>query len=88
MSSRGTYTISLPSNMSPPNDLTSYSRSMHTHTKRQMEAANISSSSRQRGHSQSQHSPVSSMPNGVRRGSPRNGSPGATRVNGTHEYHS
>ncbi|TRX96287.1 hypothetical protein FHL15_003011 [Xylaria flabelliformis] len=69
--------------MSPPIDLASYSRSMHSHTKRQMEAANISASSRrQRNHSQ--NSPVSSMPNGTS-SSPSN----STRsVNGTHEYHS
>ncbi|KAI1754472.1 hypothetical protein F4782DRAFT_492625 [Xylaria castorea] len=82
MSSRGTYTISMPANMSPPIDLASYSRSMHSHTKRQMEAANISASSRRRSHEQ--NSPVSSMPNGTS-SSPSSSTRGS---NGSHEYHS
>ncbi|KAI1398116.1 hypothetical protein F4819DRAFT_469796 [Hypoxylon fuscum] len=42
MSSRSsTYTISMPSTLPPPVDLASYARSMHQHTKRQMEAANM-----------------------------------------------
>ena len=32
------YTISIPSSPPPPTDLSSYSRLMHDHTKRQMEA--------------------------------------------------
>ncbi|KAI0408114.1 hypothetical protein F4802DRAFT_550544 [Xylaria palmicola] len=86
MSSRGSYTISMPSNMSPPHDLASYSRSMHSHTKRQMEAANMSSTRRGSGGSggnHSQTSPVSSMPNGTT-ANPQS----STRMNGSHEYHS
>ncbi|KAI0434674.1 hypothetical protein F5Y09DRAFT_295351 [Xylaria sp. FL1042] len=80
MSSRGTYTISMPSNMSPPHDLTSYSRSMHSHTKRQMEAANMSSS-RRSAHSHT--STVPSMPNGT-----STSSTNSTRtLNASHEYH-
>ncbi|KAI0446654.1 hypothetical protein F4803DRAFT_476246 [Xylaria telfairii] len=82
MSSHGAYTISMPANMSPPHDLASYSRSMHSHTKRQMEAANISSSSHQRGHSR--NSPVSSMPNGTSSGSPNS----TQSANGSHGYRS
>ncbi|KAI0472071.1 hypothetical protein GGR56DRAFT_677918 [Xylariaceae sp. FL0804] len=40
MSAPTDYT-SMPSSMSPPSDLISYARSMHLHTKRQMEAGNI-----------------------------------------------
>ncbi|KAI0969744.1 hypothetical protein F4678DRAFT_152526 [Xylaria arbuscula] len=80
MSSRGAYTISMPANMSPPHDLTSYSRSMHSHTKRQMEAANMSSSRRR---SPTQNAPVSSMPNGTSSGS----SSSSRTLNGSHEYH-
>ncbi|KAI1736211.1 hypothetical protein F4680DRAFT_432948 [Xylaria scruposa] len=83
MSSRGAYTISMPTTMSPPVDLASYSRIMHSHTKRQMEAANISASSRRRQRSQSP--PVSSMPNGTSSSSHPSSARG---VNGTHEYHS
>ncbi|KAH8162535.1 hypothetical protein CIB48_g5697 [Xylaria polymorpha] len=80
MSSHGAYTIAMPATMSPPNDLTSYSRSMHSHTKRQMEAANLSPSSHQRGHSQ--NSLMSSMPNGT-----SSSSPNSTRsANGSHGY--
>ena len=32
------YSISIPSSPPPPSDLSSYSRFMHDHTKRQMEA--------------------------------------------------
>ncbi|KAI1310093.1 hypothetical protein F5Y03DRAFT_49543 [Xylaria venustula] len=81
MSSRGAYTISMPANMSPPHDLTSYSRSMHSHTKRQMEAANMSSSRRRS--SPSQNSPVSSMPNGTS----SSASSSSRTLNGHHEYH-
>ncbi|KAI3334915.1 hypothetical protein F4824DRAFT_466425 [Ustulina deusta] len=80
MSSRGTYTISMPANMSPPNDLTSYARSMHSHTKRQMEAANMSSS-RRSGHLQ--NSPVPPMSNGTL----TNSSSSVRTMNGSHEYH-
>ncbi|GAW25409.1 hypothetical protein SAMD00023353_0600530 [Rosellinia necatrix] len=65
MSSQGAYTISIPVNMTPPFDLASYSRSMHSHTKRQMEAANMTSTRR----SGPAHSPlVSTMPNGTSTG--------------------
>ncbi|KAI0801711.1 hypothetical protein GGR55DRAFT_667658 [Xylaria sp. FL0064] len=80
MSSRGTYTISMPANMSPPHDLKSYSRSMHSHTKRQMEAANMSSSRRS---THSQNSPVPSMPNGTSTSS----STSSRTLNASHEYH-
>ncbi|KAI8633177.1 hypothetical protein F5Y19DRAFT_416982 [Xylariaceae sp. FL1651] len=79
MSSRNTYTISMPSNLPPPHDLTTYSRSMHLHTKRQMEAANMYSSRRSR----SGQSPVSSMPNGTS----SNTSVSSRGSNGSHEYH-
>ncbi|KAI1188807.1 hypothetical protein F5B17DRAFT_393893 [Nemania serpens] len=80
MSARGTYNISIPNNMSPPHDLTSYSRSMHSHTKRQMEAANISSSRRS---DQSGSSPTSSMPNGTSTDS----SNSTSTMNSAHGYH-
>ncbi|KAK3403088.1 hypothetical protein B0T20DRAFT_342544 [Sordaria brevicollis] len=58
----------------PPFDLGTYSRSMHQHTKRQMEAAsqtnlprssNSSSPSNQSSSSQSQSNATPSLPNGV-----------------------
>ncbi|KAI3323174.1 hypothetical protein HD806DRAFT_498292 [Xylariaceae sp. AK1471] len=84
MSPRSTYTISMPANMSPPNDLTSYSRSMHMHTKRQMEAANMSSS-RRSGHSQ--HSPMSTMSNGTSLSSSSSNSSSRAMNGSHHEYH-
>ncbi|KAI1437486.1 hypothetical protein GGR50DRAFT_692264 [Xylaria sp. CBS 124048] len=45
MASRSIYSVAMPAtHVSPPVDLASYSRSMHSHTKRQMEAAMVSSS--------------------------------------------
>ncbi|KAI1180898.1 hypothetical protein F4777DRAFT_527408 [Nemania sp. FL0916] len=81
MSARGAYTISMPHNMSPPHDLASYSRSMHSHTKRQMEAANMSSSRRS---TPSQNAPVPAMPNGTSTSSSTSTS---RSINGHHEYH-
>lgn len=69
---------------SPPSDLGSYSRIMHQHTKRQMEAARGTSSRRSNHHhSQSQSSEnggTSSMLNGV---------PSSSRSNSPddHGYH-
>jgi hypothetical protein len=84
MSPRSTYTISMPSNMPPCSDLASYSRTMHMHTKRQMEAANMSSS--RRGSGRSQQSSGSDMVNGI---SPSSSMSMSSRsMNGTHEYHS
>ncbi|KAI0146331.1 hypothetical protein GGR57DRAFT_478865 [Xylariaceae sp. FL1272] len=79
---RNSYTISMPSNMSPPSDLASYSRVMHLHTKRQMEAANMSS----RRHERSSDAPVPSMPNGNSGNSST--SPSSSRGSrDSHEYH-
>ncbi|KAF6802358.1 hypothetical protein CMUS01_15379, partial [Colletotrichum musicola] len=36
------YSVSIPVSPPPPSDLSTYMRSMHQHTKRQMEAANRS----------------------------------------------
>ncbi|KAI0119993.1 hypothetical protein GGR51DRAFT_495874, partial [Nemania sp. FL0031] len=79
MSSRGAFTISVPTNMSPPHDLASYSRSMHSHTKRQMEAANMSSARRT---GPSQNTPIPSMPNGTSTSS----STSSRAINGSHGY--
>ncbi|KAI1765617.1 hypothetical protein GGR53DRAFT_489745 [Hypoxylon sp. FL1150] len=63
MSSRNSYTsISMPTSLPPPVDLASYARSMHQHTKRQMEAANMPTSRRSARTSRA-HMP--GMPNGV-----------------------
>ncbi|KAI0167009.1 hypothetical protein GGR52DRAFT_574972 [Hypoxylon sp. FL1284] len=62
MSSRSTYTISMPATLPPPVDLASYARSMHQHTKRQMEAANMPTS-RRSGRTSRAHVP--SLPNGT-----------------------
>ncbi|KAL8418368.1 hypothetical protein RB594_001827 [Gaeumannomyces avenae] len=54
-SSQNTYSsVSIPVSPPPPADLPSYSRTMHQHTKQQMEAASHSSSRRRgsRNHSQ------------------------------------
>ncbi|KAK8101772.1 uncharacterized protein PG998_006816 [Apiospora kogelbergensis] len=65
MSSQDSYgSMSMPSSSPPPpQDISSYSRFMHQHTKRQMEAA--SRSSHRRGGRSSQNSHVSALPNGV-----------------------
>ncbi|OTA92285.1 hypothetical protein M434DRAFT_396527, partial [Hypoxylon sp. CO27-5] len=62
MSSRNSYTISMPASLPPPVDLASYSRSMHQHTKRQMEAANMPTSRRS---SRPTRSEAPSLPNGT-----------------------
>ncbi|KAI1776163.1 hypothetical protein F4818DRAFT_413262 [Hypoxylon cercidicola] len=62
MSSRSSYTNSMPSSLPPPVDLASYARSMHQHTKRQMEAANMPTS-RRNGRTTRSHAP--SLPNGT-----------------------
>ncbi|KAI0875035.1 hypothetical protein GGS24DRAFT_457198 [Hypoxylon argillaceum] len=77
MSSRGAYTISVPT--VPPHDLASYSRSMHSHTKRQMEAANMSPSRRS---GPSHNSLVPSLPNGTSTSS----SNSSRTINGSHGY--
>ncbi|KAI1117319.1 hypothetical protein F5Y14DRAFT_403967 [Nemania sp. NC0429] len=81
MSARGTFNISIPNNMSPPHDLTSYSRSMHSHTKRQMEAANMPVSRRS---GQSRNGPMASMPNGTSTDSTASAT---SAMNGVHGYH-
>ncbi|KAK1688095.1 hypothetical protein CORC01_09311 [Colletotrichum orchidophilum] len=43
------YSVSIPISPPPPSDLSTYMRSMHQHTKRQMEAANRSSTRRSGG---------------------------------------
>ncbi|KAK1539536.1 uncharacterized protein CCOS01_00850 [Colletotrichum costaricense] len=43
------YSVSIPVSPPPPSDLSTYMRSMHQHTKRQMEAANRSSTRRSGG---------------------------------------
>ena len=50
---------------SPPSDLGSYSRFMHQHTKRQMDAARGSSNRRSNHHQSTQSGGTPSMPNGV-----------------------
>ncbi|KAJ9151593.1 hypothetical protein NKR19_g4839 [Coniochaeta hoffmannii] len=52
---------------SPPTDIGSYSRFMHQHTKRQMDAANRSSQRRSNHHTsnRSVNGATPSMPNGV-----------------------
>ncbi|KAI6090795.1 hypothetical protein F4821DRAFT_227882, partial [Hypoxylon rubiginosum] len=62
MSSRSSYTTAMPGSLPPPVDLATYARSMHQHTKRQMEAANMPTS-RRNGRTSRAHFP--SMPNGV-----------------------
>ncbi|KAL7625497.1 hypothetical protein AAE478_004717 [Parahypoxylon ruwenzoriense] len=62
MSSRNAYTIAMPVALPPPVDLASYARSMHQHTKRQMEAASMSTGRRS---TRPPHSQVPSLPNGT-----------------------
>ncbi|TDZ12995.1 hypothetical protein C8034_v004934 [Colletotrichum sidae] len=50
------YSVSIPVSPPPPSDLSTYMRSMHQHTKRQMEAANRSSSRRSGGRTSYPHS--------------------------------
>ncbi|CAJ2507291.1 Uu.00g084770.m01.CDS01 [Anthostomella pinea] len=68
------------SSISPPSDLLSYSKTMHMHTKRQMEAANMSNTRRSR----SSRSAVPSMPNGS---SSISSSSSSRSDDGAHEYH-
>ncbi|KAK8017442.1 hypothetical protein PG993_013768 [Apiospora rasikravindrae] len=65
MSSQDSFgSMSMPSSSPPPpQDISSYSRFMHQHTKRQMEAA--SRSSHRRSGRSSHNSHVPAMPNGV-----------------------
>ena len=55
--------MSMPASPPPPADLPTYSRSMHQHTKKQMEAA--SRSPHRRSGNNSHTTAVPSMPNGV-----------------------
>ncbi|KAI1490422.1 hypothetical protein F5X96DRAFT_669693 [Biscogniauxia mediterranea] len=63
MSSQGSLSFAMPSSLPPPIDLASYSRSMHLHTKRQMEAANMTTPTRRGGRTTSANS-IPSLPNG------------------------
>ncbi|KAG4219351.1 hypothetical protein PC116_g32169 [Phytophthora cactorum] len=54
--------MSMPSSIPPPVDLASYARSMHLHTKRQMEAANMPTSRRS---NRSSRTHVPGLPNGT-----------------------
>ncbi|KAI1214992.1 uncharacterized protein F4807DRAFT_16671 [Annulohypoxylon truncatum] len=78
MSSRSSYNMSMPASLPPPVDLLSYARSMHQHTKRQMEAANMPTSRRS---IRSPRSHVTSLPNGT------SGSSSSSRSPGEVEYH-
>ncbi|KAK6219875.1 hypothetical protein QIS74_05377 [Colletotrichum tabaci] len=49
------YSVSIPVSPPPPSDISTYMRSMHQHTKRQMEAANRSSSRRSGGRTSYPH---------------------------------
>ncbi|KAK1453874.1 hypothetical protein CMEL01_05533 [Colletotrichum melonis] len=49
------YSVSIPVSPPPPSDLSTYMRSMHQHTKRQMEAANRSSTRRSGGRTSYPH---------------------------------
>ncbi|KAI0398195.1 hypothetical protein F5Y17DRAFT_411361 [Xylariaceae sp. FL0594] len=87
MSPQSSYTVTMPANMTPPHDLASYSRFMHQHTKRQMEAVRMSPSRQGRSSGRSRdHSPVPAMMNGTpaARGA---SSRSTARLNGAHEYH-
>ncbi|KAK0739606.1 hypothetical protein B0T21DRAFT_285919 [Apiosordaria backusii] len=62
------YSVGLPISPPPPSDLGSYARSMHQHTKRQMDSiSQASSSPNRRSPSQNgdSRSGTSSLPNGV-----------------------
>jgi len=72
-STQDSYSIGMSTSPPPPVDIGAYARSMHQHTKRQMEAANQSSLRRSQSDS-SQHNGgaaaaesngTSAMPNGV-----------------------
>ncbi|KAI1468529.1 uncharacterized protein F4812DRAFT_458960 [Daldinia caldariorum] len=54
--------MSMPSSIPSPVDLASYARSMHLHTKRQMEAANMPTSRRS---NRSSRTHVPGLPNGT-----------------------
>merc|ERR1712000_387688 len=70
MSSADTYSMNIPTSNSPPTDISSYSRFMHEHTKRQMQAQGALPSERRQSTSTTsqQHgagSGRSSMTNGA-----------------------
>ncbi|KAH8891318.1 hypothetical protein GQ53DRAFT_648971 [Thozetella sp. PMI_491] len=65
------YSISIPISPPPPSDLGTYARTMHQHTKKQMEAISTGPQRRSRG---TRHGPPS-MPNGVSTGSRDSRSP-------------
>ncbi|KAI1075285.1 hypothetical protein F5B20DRAFT_560794 [Whalleya microplaca] len=80
MATQSSYgTIDMPDSPPPPVDLASYARSMHQHTKRQMEAANMPPVRRSGRSSRSQ---LPSLPNGTSSTSSSSRSP-----NSDHEYH-
>lgn len=77
-SSQDTFTMSGPNSPPPPQDMTSYMRMMHQHTKRQIDAMARSQGRRSRSNHHNSHSNNSnnsnshttpSMPNGVSSGS-------------------
>ncbi|KAI5924138.1 hypothetical protein F4810DRAFT_709856 [Camillea tinctor] len=68
MSSRSSLSMTMPTSLPPPIDLASYSRSMHLHTKRQMEAANMATPTRRSGRTTSTTA-IPSLANGTSSGS-------------------
>ncbi|KAK4173458.1 hypothetical protein QBC36DRAFT_194587 [Triangularia setosa] len=67
-SQNASYSVGLAMSPPPPSDLGSYARSMHQHTKRQMDSISQASSSSDRrspSRSNDRSSGTSSMPNGV-----------------------
>lgn len=70
--SQDSFAINIPNYPSPPQDLGAYMRSMHQHTKRQMDAMSRSQERRSRN---SGHRTTPSMPNGVSSGNGSNSSP-------------
>lgn len=61
-SSQDSFVVSLANSPPPPANIGTYARSMHQHTKRQMEAMSRATERRSRSHN---HHGTPSMPNGV-----------------------
>ncbi|CAM1508437.1 Fc.00g052850.m01.CDS01 [Cosmosporella sp. VM-42] len=59
------YSVSIPISPPPPQDLSSYARFMHDHTKRQMEASNNASSSPRRSSGRHAQPVGSAVTNGI-----------------------
>lgn len=66
-SSQDSYAVAMAGSPPPPTDIGSYMRSMHQHTKRQMEAMSRTQDRRSRNNG---HRATPSMPNGVSSSSP------------------